>query len=146
MLTKVARLSLPLVGLMFLFGCEQPVKWSMDPKVTPSPVKKAQKFTATCKVTGDMKEVDQVKAIPTVAPEFTMDMKDDGKNGDEKASDGVFSVTGNVPNEAEPGQYDIEFVVYGKKGDPIKVPGTEKDDKGKPKLVDLSKVITVTVE
>jgi len=129
------------------FGCEQPIKWSIEPKVTPEPVKKDKKYVATCKVTGKLDTVGHVSAIPIVAPEFTMELKDDGKDPDQKAGDGIFTTTGDVPAEAEPGLYEIEFVVYDKKGDPIKVPDPKKkDNKGKPELVDLSKIITVTLE
>jgi hypothetical protein len=136
---KLGRWALPLLALA-AFGCEQPVKWSIEPKVTPEPVKKDKKYVASCKVTGKLAEVGHVSAIPIVAPEFTQELKADAKNP------GVFSATGDVPAEAQPGQYEIEFVVYDKKGDPIKVPGPKKDAKGKPEMVDLSKILMVTVE
>jgi hypothetical protein len=141
MLVKIGRWSVPLFVLV-LFGCEQPVKWSIEPKVEPSPVKKDKKYTAICKVTGKLDQVGHVSAIPIVAPEFTQELKPDAKAGA-----GVYSATGDVPAEAEPGLYEIEFVVYDKKGDPIKVPSPDKkDSKGKPEMVDLSKIIIVTVE
>jgi hypothetical protein len=139
MLSKVGRWVLPCVALA-AFGCEQPVKWSLETKVTPDPIKKDQKYTATCKVTGKVDLIGRVSAIPVVAPEFAIEAKADAK------TPGVFSVEGTVPAEAPPGQYEIEVVVYDKKGDPIKVPGPKKDDKGKPEMVDLSKIITVTIE
>jgi hypothetical protein len=140
MLMKLGRWALPLIALG-AFGCEQPVKWSIEPKVEPSPVKKDKPYTATAKVSGKLDMVGHVSAIPIVAPEFTLEMKPDAKGGA-----GAFCVTGNVPAEAEPGLYEIEFVVYDKKGDPIKVPSGKKDSAGKAEMVDLSKIITVTVE
>jgi len=116
--------------------------WSIEPKVDPIPVKKDKKYTVTCKVTGKVDQVGHVSAVPIVAPEFTLELKPDANGGP-----GVFSATGDVPAEAEPGSYEIEFVVYDKKGDPIKVPSADKkDSSGNAEMVDLSKIITVTVE
>ncbi len=131
--------------------------WSIQPKLTPDPVKIGKKFVATCKLVGDLKKVGWVSAVPIVAPEFTMEMKDNGKEGDKKAGDGIFTITGTPPEEAEPGIYEIEFVVYDKNGDPLEVPAFNLMDKNgkvakkvaakkKGEKVEFSSIVTVTIE
>lgn len=160
MLLKLGRLAVPLVFL-FVAGCQQPIKWSIQPKWDPDPVKIGKKFTASCKVTGELEKIEYVAAVPIVAPEFTMELRDEGKEGDEKAGDGIFTTSGSPPAEAEPGDYDIEFVVYDKNGDPIMVPSfTVYDKDGKvtkevepkaeegkePEPVEFSSIIIITLE
>ena len=161
MLLRLSRLAVLLMALA-AFGCEQPVKWSIQQNMDPDPVKIGKKFTATCKVTGELEKVGWVSAVPIVAPEFTMEMKDEGKEGDAKAGDGIFTVTGTPPEEAEPGLYEIEFVVYDRNGDPLQVPSfTILDKDGKevlkevvpeegggetPATVEFSSVIMIRIE
>ncbi|MBN1347054.1 MAG: hypothetical protein JXQ73_30465 [Phycisphaerae bacterium] len=160
MLAKLSRVGVLLVALA-AFGCEQPVKWTIQQKIDPDPVKIGKPFTASCKVTGELEKVGWVSSVPIVAPEFTMELKDDGKEGDAKAGDGVYSVKGTPPGEAEPGMYEIEFVVYDKNGDPLQVPCftvldkdgkvvkevTPKEEGGKKAAtVEFSSIITVNLE
>ncbi len=160
MLLKLGRLVVPL-AVLFVVGCQQPVKWSIQPKVDPDPVKIGKKFTSCCKVTGELEKISYIAAVPIVAPEFTMELKDEGKEGDAKAGDGIFSVSSTPPAEAEPGDYEIEFVVYDKNGDPLNVPSfTVLDKEGKvskevaPKAeegkeaepVEFSSIIIITLE
>lgn len=160
MVLKSSRLCVLFIAMM-AFGCEKPISWSIQQQIDPDPVKIGKKFTATCKVSGDLAQVGWVSAVPIVAPEFTMELKDDGTAGDAKAADGTFTATGTPPAEAEPGLYEIEFVVYDKNGDPVKVPGFKVLDKTgkvikevapkaeegkKPEPVEFSAIITVTLE
>ncbi len=158
MLAKLARVGVVMV-VFALVGCEQPVSWTIQQNMEPDPVKIGQKFTAQCKLTGEMEKVGWVSAVPIVAPEFTMELKDDGTQGDAKKGDNIFTVTGTPPMEAEPGLYEIEFVVYDKNGDPLQVPSfkvLDKDNKiikeVKPKeeakdaTVEFSAIVTVTLE
>lgn len=156
MLWKLSRLGV-LVIVMMAFGCEQPAGWTIQQNIDPDPVKIGEKFTASCVVTGDLEKVGWVSAVPIVAPEFTMELKDDGTEGDAKKGDGVFSVSTTPPDEAEPGLYEIEFVVYDKNGDPIMVPSFKVVDKagkvskevapeGDEKEVEFSSIITITLE
>lgn len=133
-------------------------KWTIQSKMDPDPIKMGKKFKATCKVVGDLSKVGWVSAVPIVAPEFTMELKDDGTQGDAKKGDGIFTVTGEPPAEAEPGLYEMEFVVYDKNGDPIIVPaftilgpkGKKVLDEIKPKgsesTVEFSSITTITIE
>lgn len=161
MLLKLSRLAVLLV-VMAAFGCEQPVKWTIQQSLDPDPIKIGEKFTATAKVTGELEKIGWVSAVPIVAPEFTMELKDDGTEGDKEKGDGIFTTTSTPPGEAEPGLYEIEFVVYDKNGDPIQVPSfTVLDKEGKatkevapkgesdekePATVEFSSIITITLE
>jgi hypothetical protein len=113
-------------------GCQQPVKWTAKQEISPDPAKIGEKVTAYCTVTGDLTKVGWVSAVPIIAPEFAVELKDDGTNGDKKAGDGVFTAVGDVPTEAEPGEYEFECIVYDKNGDILRVPSfTILDKDGK---------------
>lgn len=161
MLLRLCRAG-ALLAVMTAFGCEQPVKWTARQEVEPDPLKIGKKFTVRCTVTGDLKQVGWVSAAPVIAPEFTWELKDEGKQGDEKAGDGIFTATGTVPDEAEPGEYEMECLVYDKNGDPLQVPSftvfdktgkvineivPKADEDGKkPETVEASSIIVVEVE
>ena len=161
MLLKLSRWLVPLITLA-AFGCQQPVKWTVKSKLDPDPIKIGKKCIATCTVTGDLSQVGWVSAVPIIAPEYSLEMKDDGKADDAKADDGIYTYAAVAPDEAEPGMYEIEFIVYDKNGDPLQVPCftiLEKDGKtvqkevkpteedGKvPETVEFSAIVTVTIE
>ncbi|MBN1347053.1 MAG: hypothetical protein JXQ73_30460 [Phycisphaerae bacterium] len=137
-------------------------KWSVQYSAKPDPIKIGKKFEVRCKLTGDLSKIGWVSAVPIVAPEFSMELKDDGKAGDAKAGDGIFTIVSTPPGEAEPGQYEIECIVYDKNGDPLQVPSfTILDKDGKTVLkeilpkseggkkaatVEASSIITVNLE
>ncbi len=158
MLLKLSRL-VGLLIVMAAFGCEQPIKWTMQPGVDPDPIKAGADFSVLCKVAGDLKQVGFVNAVPIAAPEYTMEMNDEGKEGDAKKGDGVYSHKRDLPGSVDAGEYELEFVVYDKKGEPIQVPSFTllgKDGKTvikevKPseadgKAVEFATIIEVTVE
>jgi len=131
MLLKLCRVGVLLV-VVAAFGCEQPVGWTYRQQIDPDPAKIGKKLTVYCTVTGDLEKVGWISAVPLVAPEFAWELRDGGTEGDKKAGDGVFSATGIVPAEAEPGLYEIECTTYDKNGDPLRVPSfTVLDKDGK---------------
>ena len=160
MVLKVGRVVVPFVAFLMV-GCAQPVKWSIQPTVSPDPVKIGKEFKATCKITGELEKIGWVSAVPIVAPEYTLELKDEGKEGDEKAGDGIFTAKTTPPDEAEPGLYEIEFVVYDKNGDPVQVPcfthydkdgkvvkevAPKEEDGKKPESVEFSEIMTINME
>lgn len=54
-------------------------------------------------------------------PRLRFPMKDDGQAPDEKAGDGIWSLQVDVPFNAPPGEYLINFTAYRKEGDPVTV-------------------------
>ena len=158
---RLCRLGAVLIPLMAL-GCQQPIKWSVQPRVEPHPLKPGKKFTVLCTVTGDLEQVAWVSAIPLAAPEAVLELKDDGMEGDAKAADGLFTFTRDLPDSVDAGEYEIEFVVYDKNDEPLQVHSfTVLDRDGKKvvkevkpegkageeaKVVELSAIITVTIE
>jgi hypothetical protein len=126
-------LSLCRVGALLLvvgvFGCEQPVKWSFKQEMDPDPLKIGKKATAYCTVTGDLEKVGWLTAAPIVAPEFAVELRDEGTKGDKKAGDGIFTTSDTVPAEVEPGMYEIEVIAYDKNGDILRVPSLTILDK-----------------
>jgi len=162
MLLRLGWLGISLAALVTSVGCQQPVKWTIHSRLDPDPVKIGQKYVSVCKITGELDKVGWVAAMPLVAPEFIMEMRDEGTEGDAKKGDGIFTNTGTPPEEAEPGEYEIEFVVYDKNGDPLQVPSftiLDKDGKGvlkevvpeegggeTPATVEFSSVVTIMLE
>jgi len=158
---RLARFGV-LFGFVVMVGCQQPVKWTIKSQLDPDPVKIGKKFTATCTVTGEVDKIGWVTAMPVIAPEFASEMRDDGKAPDTKQGDGVFTTAAEVPVEAEPGIYEVEFVVYDKNGDPLSVPSftildkdgkkvlkevaPEEQNEDKTATVEFSSIITITLE
>lgn len=134
MLLNLGRSIVPLFALA-MFGCQQPVKWSLQPKVEPDPVKAGKDFTILCKVTGDMEKVGAVSAIPVIAPEYTLEMNDEGTSGDAEKGDGIFTHKQLMPDNIDPGEYELEFVAYDKEGNPIEVPSFQVLDRDGKKIL-----------
>ena len=161
MLRKLGPWFVPLLAVVAC-GCHKPVKWTIRSELRPDPVKIGEQYVSTCTIVGEVDKIGWVTVAPLVAPEFEVTMKDDGKGPDRQAGDGVFSLTGKPPEEAEAGQYEMEFVVYDKNGDVFYVPSftildkegktvlkevTPKDGSGdKPGMVEFSSIVIVTVE
>ncbi len=131
MMQKLLRV-VTMLSLLALFGCEQPVKWTLKQEIEPDPVKIGQTVTARCTVTGEPKQIGWMTAAPLIAPEITIELRDDGTEGDKKAGDAVFTAKGDVPVEAEPGMYELEVIAYDKNGDILRLPSfTILDKDGK---------------
>ena len=79
-----------------------------DVKFDPEPLVAGKDVKATCKVSADA----GVKSVTVYDPRgWAIKMYDDGTHGDEKAGDGVYTLTEHVPYDADSGTYSSTLVV-----------------------------------
>ncbi|MCC6144859.1 MAG: hypothetical protein IT368_13720 [Candidatus Hydrogenedentes bacterium] len=68
------------------------------------------------RVEGQLKEDDRI----------TLKLYDDGTHGDVEAGDSIWSLQVDVPDEAPPGEFAVDFVAYRSDGQPVPI----RDDQG----------------
>jgi len=73
-------------------------------------------------------------------PRATFKLRDDGEAPDEKAGDNVWSMQVDVPFQAPPGEFRLEFTAYDKEGTAITV--RNKDNRVTP----LQEFLLVRIE
>lgn len=96
--------------------------------------------TLTVVLKGSAKQVSRVTATVRDAPDYSFSLNDNGKYGDEKAGDNIWTYTIIVPYEADPGDYTLDISVRDKDGKELVVEGNERRTTGK------SGTVVVTVK
>lgn len=96
----------------------KPVIALQNPAAEPASVKAGAAVVVRTEV------IDQQNAIDTLAATLgktnvTVDLHDNGEQGDTTAADGVWSGTLTVPPETRAGAYEIAILAYDGNGDPI---------------------------
>ncbi len=96
----------------------KPVIALQNPTADPASVKAGETVVVRTEV------IDQQNAIDTLAATFgktavTVDLHDNGEQGDATAGDGVWSGTLAVPPETRAGAHEITILAYDANGDPI---------------------------
>jgi len=87
------------------------IKYSPDPMVAGGKVK------ATFNITADA----GVASVKLYTPDYrTLEAYDDGTHGDDVAGNGIFTLTSDVPYDADPGAYDVTLVITDKKGEVVR--------------------------
>ena len=75
----------------------------------------------TVKVVDKHKVVAKVEGVIKEAPDKVFRLNDEGKNGDAKAGDGIWSMTVKLLAEAPEGEYTIDFKAYRSDGLPVPI-------------------------
>lgn len=70
--------------------------------------------------------VDRVQGVVREDPRITFDLLDDGVAPDKEAGDGIWTLEVDVPFQAPPGEFTLEFTALRSDGEPIIV----RDDEG----------------
>lgn len=65
--------------------------------------------------------VSRVEGVLKETPQVTFRLRDDGVAPDERANDGVWTMPVDVPFDAPPGQFTLEFTAYRSDGQPVTV-------------------------
>jgi hypothetical protein len=99
-------------------------------------VGEAVKLTVVLK--GSPKLVSRVIATVREAPEFSFPLNDEGKSGDVKAGDNIWSYALEVPYEADPGNYHLDISVRDKDGKELVVEGREKYSTGRSGTIEVN--------
>ena len=69
--------------------------------------------------------IERIEGVVKEDPRITFRMRDDGVAPDEKAGDNIWSLQVDVPFQAPPGEFVLEFTAYTADGVPVPVRDTQ---------------------
>lgn len=112
-----------LLVLVVLPGCNT---FSRQPRITsasinPAVLRPGESAVITLAVKDRHRIITRVEGVIVDAPETTFALRDDGASPDEKAADNIWSMQVDVPFQAPPGEFKLEFTAFDKNGSPITV-------------------------
>ncbi len=106
--------------LAFVFGCSSTVKL-VSAKAEPNVLSPGQKGKLVVVLSGAKKKVGSVVAVVREYPEYSVRLNDEGRMGDEKAGDGVWTYEFPVPYDAPAQDYHLDITIRDKDGNIIQV-------------------------
>ncbi len=141
------RIRIPLLSVLAFIliafpGCNS---LSKQPRITnasinPNILKPGESAVITLAVKDRHRIVTRLEGVIADAPDTTFALRDDGVSPDEKAGDNVWSMQVDVPFQAPPGEFKLEFTAYDKNGTPITVRTKEEG------VVPLKETLMVRIE
>jgi len=87
--------------------------------------------TLIVKFGGPKDQISSVIATVREAPQIIYTLNDSGEDGDEQASDNIWTCFATVPFEAEPDQYNLDICARDKEGNEIISEGLENQSTGR---------------
>ena len=118
-----------LIILILILGCAGQLavkEIHVEPKVT-EPGSEAKVFVV---LKGSTDKVSKIIATVREATDMYFSLNDEGKDGDEKAGDNIWSYKVVVPWQAGAGTYHVDFSVYDKEGNELVTKGMEQQRTG----------------
>ncbi len=94
----------------------------------------------TLEVKDRHRSIQRIEGVVLEDPRIAFLLRDDGIAPDEEAGDGIWSMQVDVPFQAPPGEFRLEFTAYGPDGLPVSV----RDDQGR--IVPLQQVIPIVIQ
>lgn len=121
--TRLLNLVLLAFVLAAVTGCNT---LSKQPRITeaaiqPQTLKPGDTAVITLTVKDKNEIIVRIEGVVLEDPRLTFKLRDDGGSPDEKADDNVWSMQVDVPFQAPPGEFRLEFTAYDKTGTPISV-------------------------
>lgn len=116
----VSLLAALVVLVAFAFGCSSSLKL-VSAKAEPETLSPGQKGRVVVVLSGAKNKVGVVQAVVREYPEYTFRLNDEGRMGDEKAGDGVWTYEFPVPYDAPAQKYHVDIVIKDKDGKVIKL-------------------------
>ena len=89
--------------------------------IEPAELKPGDTALITVDVADRYGIVDRVQGVVREDRRVKFQLRDDGLLGDEKPGDGLWTLRVDVPFQAPPGDFTLEFTAYGKDGEPLVV-------------------------
>lgn len=121
------KTGLILMVLVVSAGCAQQQLAMMDAKSEPGKFAAGARTIVSVRVADTEGVVAKITATVREYTAFVLDLNDGGEDGDKVAGDGVWSVSFDVPYEADAGEYHWDFEAFDADGDPVKVTTDEGD-------------------
>lgn len=110
-----------LVSLCAVLGCNtlgrQPV--IRHAAIEPTELKPGDVAVITVEIGDRHGIVDRVEGVVQEDPAIKFKLRDDGVDPDKKAGDGIWSLKVDVPFQAPPGEFTLEFTAFRADGQPI---------------------------
>lgn len=130
------------LAMLLLTGCNT---LSGQPEITraainPEVLEPGSSAVITLAIKDKQDAVERIEGIVLEDPRITFRLRDDGETPDEKAQDNVWSMQVDVPFQAPPGQFRLEFTAYGPDGMPVSI----RDDEGE--VVILQRTIPINIQ
>lgn len=107
--------------------------------IDPSDLRPGSSAVITLQVRDKHNVVRLIEGVVLEDPRITFRLRDDGHEPDIKAGDGVWSMQVDVPFQAPPGQFVLEFTAFGPDGQPVEV----RDERGS--VVPLKQSIPIVI-
>jgi hypothetical protein len=110
-----------LVLLVVLGGCQTTGRQPQvrQAQITPSDLKPGDTAVITIEIADKYGIVDRVEGVVREDPRIKFKLRDDGIEPDKKARDGVWTLQVDVPFQAPPGQFTLEFTAFRSDGQPV---------------------------
>ena len=134
--TLAATALLLLNGCNTLSGQPQITRAAIDPEI----LEPGASAVITLAIKDKQGVVERIEGVVLEDPRITFRLRDDGETPDEKAKDNVWSMQVDVPFQAPPGQFRLEFTAYGSDGMPVSI----RDDEGK--VVVLQQTVPINIQ
>lgn len=129
-------------GLAALSGCQtiSLVPSFRNVAIDPAQLRPGDLAVISVEVQDKNDIVSRVQGVLKEVPEVTFALRDDGVDPDARANDGIWSMRVNVPFDAPPGQFTLEFTAYRSDGQVV----TVRNESGN--VVPLSATYPFTVQ
>lgn len=122
------------VGLLFFaalaFGCAGALSVGQI-SVSPEEVDAGAEAKIMVVFKGPKDKVAKVIVTVRENPDIYYSLNDEGKNGDEKAGDNIWTYVAAVPYDAPPAIYNLDISAYDKENNEIVTEGVSKQSMGK---------------
>jgi len=130
------------LAMLLLSGCNT---LSGQPQITraainPEVLEPGTSAVITLDVKDKQNVVERIEGVVLEDPRITFRLRDDGQPPDEKAEDNVWSMQVDVPFQAPPGQFRLEFTAYGPDGMPVSI----RDDAGE--VITLQQTVSINIQ
>jgi len=119
-----------LITMALFIGCAGQLavkEIRMEPKET-NPGEEAKIYVV---LKGSTDKVSKIIATVREATDMYFSLNDEGKEGDEKRGDNIWSYQVVVPWQADAGSYHLDFSVYDKEGNELVIKGLEQQSTGR---------------
>lgn len=140
--TRHLMLVVLVLALALVSGCNTLSKQPQITRaaITPPVLQPGDSAVITLAVKDRHQIVDRIEGVVLEDPRLTFRLRDDGEAPDEKAGDGVWSMRVDVPFQAPPGEFRLEFTAYDKDGNAISVRDEHK------RVMPLQAVVLISIQ
>lgn len=130
-----------MLSVLILTGCNT---LSGQPKITraaidPEVLEPGSAAVITLSLKDKQDVVERIEGVVLEDPRITFHLRDDGESPDEKAGDNVWSMLVDVPFQAPPGQFRLEFTAFSADGIPVSI----RDDAGNVTVLQQTVLINI---